>query len=72
MPYVVQPTTWRAHGVRVHTYATDLSQKGAVDDLCSALAVDGLRVKFLVNNAGDWSWGRLQDLDIDGLERLVE
>jgi short-subunit dehydrogenase len=62
----------RAHGVRVHTYAADLSQKGSVEDLCSALAADGLRVKFLVNNAADWSWGRLQDVDIDGLERLVD
>ena len=62
----------RAHGVRVHTYAADLSQMGVVEDLCSALAADGLRVKFLVNNAGDWSWGRLQDINIRALERLVD
>ena len=29
-------------------------------------------MNYLVNNAGDWSWGRLQDTDIDGLERLVD
>ena len=62
----------RAHGVRVHTYAADLSQQGAAERVCAALAGDGLRVKYLVNNAGDWSWGRLQDVDIDALERLVD
>ena len=62
----------REHAVRVHTYAADLSQKGATDRVCSALASDGLKVKYLINNAGDWSWGGLQDTDIDGLERLVD
>ena len=62
----------REHGVRVHSYAADLSQKGAAEAVCAALAADGLSVKYLVNNAGDWSWGRLQDTDIDGLERLVD
>jgi short-subunit dehydrogenase len=62
----------RAHGVRVNIYAVDLAQKGAAERVCAAVAADGLSVKYLVNNAGGWSWGRLQDTDIDGLERLVD
>jgi short-subunit dehydrogenase len=62
----------REHAVRVHTYAADLSKMGAAEHVCAALAADGLSVKYLVNNAGDWSWGRLQDTDIDALEHLVD
>ena len=42
----------KKHGVRVEIFVVDLAKRDAVEQLCAALAVRGIQVDALVNNAG--------------------
>lgn len=52
-----------AHGVNARVEAADLTDPAAPRALYDRLAADGVRVDFLVNNAGFGSNGRFVDLD---------
>lgn len=59
------------YGVPVHIYAHDLTALNAAERLRAAVEADGLKVKYLVNNAGAWSAGAVVDTDIADLEHVV-
>lgn len=61
-----------AHSVAVRCEARDLSAAGSAARLWSNLADAGLQIDILVNNAGAGIYGRLEDLDADALEGMLQ
>ena len=55
----------KAHGVKVHTIAQDLSEADAADRVLEAVTEAGLEIDILVNNAGYGSHGVFDKLDLD-------
>lgn len=61
----------REHSVRVQTYAHDLTALNAADRLRAAVEADGVRVKYLINNAGAWSSGTVAETELEDLEHVI-
>lgn len=61
-----------AHPISARYEATDLSEPGSAARLWSALADAGVLIDILVNNAGSGVYGRLEDVDADALERMLQ
>lgn len=55
----------REHGVAVRVFASDLSRAGAGKELHRQIVDAGLRVSYLVNNAGATLEGRYLDFSVD-------
>ena len=51
------------HGVRVEVIACDLAGPEATETLVAELAARGLRIDWLINNAGFGAWGPFAELD---------
>jgi len=62
----------REHGVGVHVFASDLSRPGAGTELHRQIVDAGLRVSYLVNNAGATLEGRYLDFSTDEQIGIVQ
>ncbi|HEU4326586.1 MAG TPA: SDR family oxidoreductase [Roseiflexaceae bacterium] len=60
------------HGVSAAVFAADLADPAAPPQLAERLAVAGVTVDVLVNNAGFATYGNFAELDIDGELRLLQ
>lgn len=54
----------RAHGVRVHPLAKDLSQPGAAEELYAEVRARGHEIDVLVNDAGQGEFGPFLSVDL--------
>jgi len=61
----------RKHAVRVQCYAFDLTALNAADRLRAAVEADGVRVKYLINNAGAWCAGSVAETELEELEHVI-
>lgn len=61
----------KQHGVQVHVYTGDLSQKETPQRLFNAITRDGLQVDLLVNNAGFGKWAGFLDEDPETYEEMI-
>ena len=61
---------WGRVAVRVE--ARDLSERGAPAQLWADLTAAGVRVDILVNNAGSGLYGKVEELDPEALERMIQ
>jgi short-subunit dehydrogenase len=55
----------REYGVSVHTFARDLEQANAAEDIAEELEAQGLPVHILVNNAGLGFMGNFWDIPVE-------
>lgn len=60
------------HGIRVLAIAMDLAQDGAADHLHRQLKEAGIRVTYLVNNAGVGLYGRYPTTAIEAEHQMIE
>ncbi|MFP5502300.1 MAG: SDR family NAD(P)-dependent oxidoreductase [Candidatus Sericytochromatia bacterium] len=51
------------HGVRVEVIACDLARSDATETLMAEVATRGLRIDWLINNAGFGAWGPFAEVD---------
>jgi short-subunit dehydrogenase len=61
----------KRYQISVHVFATDLSEHNAVKRLTTAIAEAGLKVDFLINNAGFGSSGEFVELDAETEAEVV-
>ena len=62
-----------AHGVNIHVFALDVSDRGAVADAFASLPENWKRIDVLVNNAGlSQGLDPVQSGDIDDWERMID
>lgn len=65
--------SWRAaHGIQVQVFAMDLSQEQAPDQLHKQLKDAGIRVSYLVNNAGVGLYGRYPSTPMDVEHQMIQ
>ena len=62
----------KAHGIRAHVVAADLTDPAAPERIADATKKAGVEIEFLVNNAGFGSNGRFTDLDIKRELEMVQ
>jgi len=60
------------YGIEVLTLAKDLTREEAPDEIYEEVEKRGIRVDFLINNAGFGSFGRLKDTDYETEKDLVK
>ncbi len=54
-----------APGIHAHTFAVDLFEDGAAQQIYNQTTEMGIRVDVLVNNAGQGEWGKFTNTDIE-------
>jgi uncharacterized protein len=71
---VRDPTAWTPveGGAEVRPVALDLSSRASIDAGCDALGDDLARVDLLVNNAGQWVGGLLEEQDMADVYALFQ
>lgn len=62
----------KEHGVKVLVLAKDLTREEAPDEIHAEVEKRGIRVDYLINNAGFGSFGRLKDTDYEKEKDLVK
>lgn len=60
------------YGIEVLVLAKDLTREEAPDEIYKEVGKRGIRVDFLINNAGFGSFGRLKDTDYETEKDLVK
>ncbi len=58
--------------VRVKTFAKDLTEKNAVEDLIKFLSEEKLQIEVLINNAGFGDYARFDQADIGKLRNMID
>jgi short-subunit dehydrogenase len=60
------------YSIKAHVFAADLSPSEAAKNLFEQLALEGINIDILVNNAGMMQIEKLDECDIDDLNRLIQ
>jgi short-subunit dehydrogenase len=55
--------------VKIRSYPTDLSNRGDIERLIQSISKDFDRVDLLIHSAGDISWGPIETMPFEDLER---
>lgn len=62
----------RDHNIKAMILVKDLTVEEAPDEIYEAVKAEGLRVDYLINNAGFGTFGRLKDTDMECEKDLVK